>query len=50
MATLPLMDDVEYSGKNDEGIEDDFMYRNNVHNATVQIRMGEMSETIFLLT
>uniref|UniRef100_A0A0A9ZCR4 Protein lifeguard 4 n=1 Tax=Lygus hesperus TaxID=30085 RepID=A0A0A9ZCR4_LYGHE len=49
MATIPLMDDVEYGGKNDEGIEDDFMYRNNVHSASVQIRLGFLRKVYSLL-
>ncbi|KAF6209752.1 hypothetical protein GE061_015501 [Apolygus lucorum] len=49
MATIPLMDDVEYGGKNDEGIQDDFMYRNNVHNASVQIRLGFLRKVYSLL-
>ncbi|TGZ53123.1 Transmembrane BAX inhibitor motif-containing protein [Temnothorax longispinosus] len=45
MAAVPLMlleEDVERGGKErpDHEIEDDFAYRNNVHNADIKIRMG----------
>lgn len=37
-----LMEDVERGGKeqSDNKLEDDFAYRNNVHNADIRIRMG----------
>lgn len=45
MATVPLMlieEDVERGGKeqSDPEIQSDFAYRNNVHNADINIRMG----------
>lgn len=51
MSTAPLLhddDDVEFGGKND-GIENDFMYRNNVLNASVQIRLGFLKKVYSLL-
>lgn len=41
MASVPLiLEDVEMGGKDDDGIEDDFAYRNNVLHASVKIRLG----------
>jgi hypothetical protein len=45
MATVPLIlveEDVERGGKEreDHEIQNDFAYRNNVHNADINIRMG----------
>lgn len=45
MATVPLMlieEDVERGGKeqSEPEIQSDFAYRNNVHNADINIRMG----------
>lgn len=45
MAAVPLMlveEDVERGGKeqSEHEIQDDFAYRNNVHNADIRIRMG----------
>lgn len=45
MATVPLMlieEDVERGGKeqSEPEIQNDFAYRNNVHNADINIRMG----------
>lgn len=45
MAAIPLMlveEDVERGGKeqHEHEIQDDFAYRNNVHNADIKIRMG----------
>lgn len=45
MAAIPLMlleEDVERGGKeqSEHEIQDDFAYRNNVHNADIKIRMG----------
>lgn len=45
MAAVPLMlleEDVERGGKeqSEHEIQDDFAYRNNVHNADIKIRMG----------
>lgn len=42
-ATMKLLEeDVEAGGKeiNVDGIENDFAYNNNVHNASVNIRLG----------
>lgn len=43
MASVPLiLEDVEMGGKDDDGIEDDFAYRNNVLHASVKIRLGKL--------
>lgn len=47
MAAVPLMlveEDVERGGKeqSEHDIQDDFAYRNNVHNADIKIRMGNV--------
>jgi len=48
MATVPLVlveEDIERGGKeqSDHEIQDDFAYRNNVHNADIKIRMGNVT-------
>ncbi|XP_077274580.1 protein lifeguard 4-like [Temnothorax americanus] len=55
MDAVPLMlleEDVERGGKErpDHEIEDDFAYRNNVHNADIKIRMGFLRKVYGLLT
>lgn len=47
MAAIPLLlleEDVEGGGKaqSDDGIQNDFAYNNNVHNADIKIRMGKI--------
>ncbi|CAB0010660.1 unnamed protein product [Nesidiocoris tenuis] len=50
MSTTPLMqDDAEFGGKHDDRIEDDFFFRNNVHGASVQIRLGFLRKVYSLL-
>ncbi|BES96776.1 UPF0005 [Nesidiocoris tenuis] len=50
MSTTPLMqDDAEFGGKHDDRIEDDFLFRNNVHGASVQIRLGFLRKVYSLL-
>lgn len=52
-ATVPLIldDDCERGGKEyDEGIENDFAYRNNVAQATKNIRLGFIRKVYGLLT
>jgi len=49
--SVPLMlmeEDVERGGKeqSEYEIQDDFAYRNNVHNADIKIRMGNCSNNI----
>nr|CAD7410224.1 unnamed protein product [Timema cristinae] len=51
MATIPLMfaeEDVEFGGK--PGITEDFAYRNNVQQASLNIRMGFLRKVYGLLT
>lgn len=48
MATVPLVlveEDIERGGKeqSEHEIQDDFAYRNNVHNADIRIRMGNVT-------
>lgn len=55
MTTTPLMlaeEDVENGGKEDsiDGIQNDFAYNNNVHNADINIRMGFLRKVYGLLT
>ncbi|KAG5309114.1 LFG4 protein, partial [Pseudoatta argentina] len=55
MATVPLMlveEDVERGGKeqSEHDIQDDFAYRNNVHNADIKIRMGFLRKVYGLLS
>ncbi|EZA59874.1 hypothetical protein DMN91_001335 [Ooceraea biroi] len=55
MATVPLIlleEDVERGGKerDDHEIQNDFAYRNNVHNADINIRMGFLRKVYGLLS
>lgn len=52
MASIPLIiNDIEQGGKDIDGsIEDDFAYRNNVANATQNIRMGFIRKVYGLLS
>ncbi|XP_012523291.2 protein lifeguard 4 [Monomorium pharaonis] len=55
MAAVPLMlveEDVERGGKeqHEHPIQDDFAYRNNVHNADIKIRMGFLRKVYGLLS
>lgn len=53
MSSVPLIleEDCERGGKHSEdGIEDDFAYRNNVLNATQGVRMGFIRKVYGLLT
>ncbi|XP_012223413.1 protein lifeguard 4 [Linepithema humile] len=55
MATLPLLlveEDVERGGKEhaEHEIQNDFAYRNNVHNADINIRMGFLRKVYGLLS
>ena len=55
MATVPLMlveEDVERGGKeqSEQTIQTDFAYRNNVHNADINIRMGFLRKVYGLLS
>ncbi|EFN69611.1 Transmembrane BAX inhibitor motif-containing protein 4 [Camponotus floridanus] len=55
MATVPLMlieEDVERGGKeqSEPEIQSDFAYRNNVHNADINIRMGFLRKVYGLLS
>ncbi|KAH0948996.1 hypothetical protein HN011_006895 [Eciton burchellii] len=55
MATVPLIlveEDVERGGKEreDHEIQNDFAYRNNVHNADINIRMGFLRKVYGLLS
>lgn len=52
MATSPLLlveEDVERGGKEqvEHEIQSDFAYRNNVHNADINIRMGNYIYRVF---
>ncbi|XP_066586688.1 protein lifeguard 4-like [Prorops nasuta] len=54
MTSVPLIlaeEDIEGGGKErNEGIENDFMYNNNVHNANINIRMGFLRKVYGLLS
>lgn len=53
MSSVPLIleEDCERGGKHcEDGIEDDFAYRNNVLNATQGVRMGFIRKVYGLLT
>ncbi|XP_011882383.1 PREDICTED: protein lifeguard 4-like [Vollenhovia emeryi] len=55
MATAPLIlveEDVERGGKeqSEHEIQDDFAYRNNVHNADIKIRMGFLRKVYGILS
>lgn len=53
--TEPLIfseDDLEGGGKDvhsGNGLQNDFAYHNNVHNASIKIRMGTFKSLFFLL-
>ncbi|KAK9501571.1 hypothetical protein O3M35_012274 [Rhynocoris fuscipes] len=47
MASIPLMEDIEMG--EEKSIEDDFAYRNNVHQASTRIRLGFLRKVYSLL-
>uniref|UniRef100_A0A170YYS6 Protein lifeguard 4-like protein n=1 Tax=Triatoma infestans TaxID=30076 RepID=A0A170YYS6_TRIIF len=49
MASVPLMEDIEMGEDKAMGIEGDFAYRNNVHQASTRIRLGFLRKVYSLL-